>query len=462
MTFSKQKSTCSQALLGSLIAAFTIGASVSADAQQAPAGRMSAAATENYKLAIHYVTHFYPLWLSSHQARGANRLIGPDRVSPLYKIVVAINVDTLYASTFLDLTAEPVMLTVPATTARYSVLVLDPYGDIFDTAISTQRPGVYALTGPGFSGTVPDGTTQIPLPYNHMVIIFRADKFSSSGEDQMKQAEKFRRSLLMQTETNWESDPTGGATEILPEAVFALPIKTAADMLIASDPITFLEQLQAIVDSDFPPPLSDQEQKLAARFDNEFARRQMDDAFIDGAQTAHTMILDNYLTHTGRTNWVNFLDFGIWNAHEDLDRSGTAEFLQYGNDHNTAAYYHAFVDGLGHPLDGTDPKGYVIHLRADEIPQASRFWSFTIYTPKSIELVRNDAKKYEIASYTPGLRFNADGSLTLYFATALPKGVNQENWAPIPAGPFNIMLRVYGPEGTVLDGTYLPPRVRKR
>ena len=36
------------------------------------------------------------------------------------------------------------------------------------------------------------------------------------------------------------------------------------------------------------------------------------------------------------------------------------------------------------------------------------------------------------------------------------------NWLPIPPGAFNIMLRVYGPEGTVKDNTYVPPGIRKR
>jgi hypothetical protein len=37
------------------------------------------------------------------------------------------------------------------------------------------------------------------------------------------------------------------------------------------------------------------------------------------------------------------------------------------------------------------------------------------------------------------------------------KGVPEANWLPVPLGPFNIMLRVYGPEGGVADNTYVPP-----
>jgi hypothetical protein len=110
---------------------------------------------------VAYLVQFYPLWFTYYQSQlsSHNRLAGPDRISPIYHFVVAINDDTLYASSFLDLTAEPVILTIPTTAATYSILGLDPYGDIFQTGLQPQTPGVYALTGPGFSGTVPEDVT---------------------------------------------------------------------------------------------------------------------------------------------------------------------------------------------------------------------------------------------------------------------------------------------------------------
>ena len=91
-----------------------------------------------------------------------------------------------------------------------------------------------------------------------------------------------------------------------------------------------------------------------------------------------------------------------------------------------------------------------------------RFWSLTAYTPEAIELVPNPANKYAVASYTTGLQSNTDGSLSIYMAQQLPAGVPMANWLPIPPGAFNIMLRVYGPEGTVKDNTYVPPGIQKR
>jgi hypothetical protein len=109
---------------------------------------------------VDYVSNFYPLWFTYYQTQIGthNRLVGPERVTPVYKIVVLINVDTLYASTFLDLTAEPIILVVPPTPANYSVLILDPYGTVLQkTGLADNAPGTYALIGPDFGGKIPAG-----------------------------------------------------------------------------------------------------------------------------------------------------------------------------------------------------------------------------------------------------------------------------------------------------------------
>jgi hypothetical protein len=126
---------------------------------------------------------------------------------------------------------------------------------------------------------------------------------------------------------------------------------------------------------------------------------------------------------------------------------------------NTAAYYHTFSGADGSPLDGTNPEGYILTFPAGQLPDAKLFWSLTAYTPDAIELVSNPANKYVVASYTPGLTYNGDGSLTVYMRTQPPANAPIGNWLPIPPGNFNIVLRVYGPQGNVADNTYVPPGI---
>lgn len=423
-----------------------------------------------FNTTVAYVVQFYPLWFTYYQSLLAtpNGLAGPNRISPIYHYVVAINVDTLYASSFLDLTAQPVILKIPPTTVRYSILMLDPYGDIFDAGIPPQTAGNFALTGPGFTGALPEEVTPIAMPLDFSTLIFRADKFSQAGEDQTKEANAFRKSLKTQTPIDYANNPSGGTkTVIVPEILLAAPFKTTADDLIAHAPIAFLRQLQRAVESDKTPPFSPYEQALSNRFNSLFGNGNMNRSeFSDGAQAAHELILDRYLTHTDwtrtPTNWIHFTNIGDW-GNQVIERSSITEFIQYANNREAAAYYHVFKDANGKPLDGSNPRGYVLTFPQGQLPEADRFWSVTAYTPEAIELVDNPADKYAVASYTPGLQpNNTEGPVSIYMARQLPAGVPMANWLPIPPGAFNIMLRVYGPEGTVKDNTYVPPGIQKR
>lgn len=432
------------------------------------AGPASTTPAQNpqFNTTVSYLTHFYPLWFThyqNHNVKRDNGLVGPIRVSPLYQTVVAINVDTFYASTFLDLSSGPVIVTIPKTDLSYSTLLLDYYGNTFKEGPTLQTSGVtYALTGPGFSGKLPKGVTPLALPLKNMVLIFRVDKYSSDNVNQEKAAEQFRKSVLMQPLKAWLLHPGGGAARIVPELFFAVPFKTAADGLIAKNPLTFLTQLQQAVHASTTPPMTPQERALSAAFDALYAKSGDKSQFAAGAKQAHTNILNDYLTHTGKTNWISFDNMGIWGPKEDLDRSAITEFIQYGNNHQAAAYYQAFKDESGNPLDGSNGSVYVLHIPKDQIPDAKRFWSFTAYTPQSIELVKNSLKKYAVARYTPNLQYGGDGSVTIYMSNVQPKDAPQSNWLPAPTGPFNVMLRVYGPEGSVADGTYVPPGIVKQ
>jgi hypothetical protein len=139
-----------------------LAGSVPALAQPAPSSGLATLAapkppSDEFTTTEQYVTQFYPLWFTHNQWResSTNRLVGPDRILPLYHAVVAINDDTLYASSVMELAAQPVVLTIPATPVTYSILTLDPFGNVLDSGIPKQTPGVFVLTGPGFGGSLP-------------------------------------------------------------------------------------------------------------------------------------------------------------------------------------------------------------------------------------------------------------------------------------------------------------------
>src|SRR5215510_1838559 len=82
--------------------------------------------------------------------------------------VVRYNFDTLYSPVWLDVSREPIVLSVPDTGGRYYLLpMLDMWTDVF-SVVGSRTTGTKAanflLASPGWSGRLPDGMTKIVAP----------------------------------------------------------------------------------------------------------------------------------------------------------------------------------------------------------------------------------------------------------------------------------------------------------
>jgi hypothetical protein len=439
---------------------------------------------EGYDVAYEYTVRFYPRFFSWTQFQingdnsrrqgagenNANRLTGPLGMGPEYKVVVAINDDTIYAEAFLDVTDGPVILTIPAYPNKYSILQLDVYGNIFSTALSSAPPstgGIYAFVAADYSGTLPENAVRIEMPYPVTTIAIRTDKYSSTGENLIAAANEFRSSLSLQTLDKYDPSGKSGRTLVLPLFFFAPSVKLMADEGLAKAPEAFLATLQEAMASPMTQPVTDDDRALMQRFDAAFAdaRARVDrdsgplTGIIRGAQAAWAAIINRWQSHRGSTNWIHFDNIGHWGTNY-LDRAALTEYIQVGNDRQAAYYANAFVDASGLPLDGGS-FAYTIEFTKEQLPEYERFWSMTAYTPEYIELVPNFIDKYVVASYTPGLETADDGSVTIYVAADPPKRSSLANWLPVPRGPFSLLFRVYGPQGSALEGTYVPPKIHR-
>src|SRR5262245_39959797 len=91
--------------------------------------------------------------------------------------VVRYNFDTLYSFVWLDLSREPFVLSVPDTNGRYYLLpMLDLWTEVFSVVGSRTtgtKAGTFALVGPGWNGTLPDGVTKIAAPTSTIWILGR-------------------------------------------------------------------------------------------------------------------------------------------------------------------------------------------------------------------------------------------------------------------------------------------------
>src|SRR5215472_18839993 len=251
-----------------LVAALAPAGAAASARQAAPTARPFLSVAENYTI------RYYPRFMTYFQQSlgGFNRLAGPSRVGPLYGYVVSINVDTLYASFFLNLSqSQPQIFTIPKTDVTYSLLTLDPFGNAFQTSIQPQTPGTYALVLPGWKGTLPPGVTKITVPYPVTTWIIRADKYSSTGQNQVHQAGVFRRTLRLASLAAYENHPRSGATTIVPQAALALRMKAVADDAVRFHTTHFFRVVQAALRPSVTAPLSASDRQLSWQFDGLFA-----------------------------------------------------------------------------------------------------------------------------------------------------------------------------------------------
>src|SRR5262249_5962734 len=223
-----------------LVAVLAPAGATASPRQPAPAAKSFFSVAENYTI------RYYPRFMTYVQQSlgGFNQLAGPSRVGPLYGYVVSINVDTLYASFFLNLSSEPQIFTIPKTDVTYSLLTLDVFEDVFKTKIKSQPAGTYGLVPEGWKGKLPRGVKRITVPYQVTTWIIRADKYSSTGQNQTDQAGTFRTSLRLASLQKYEQDHSAGAPKILPEALFALRMKAVADDTVRVGTTPFLRILQ--------------------------------------------------------------------------------------------------------------------------------------------------------------------------------------------------------------------------
>ena len=114
-------------------------------------------------------------------------------------------------------------------------------------------------------------------------------------------------------------------------------------------------------------------------------------------------------------------------------------------------------DETGQSLTGANK--YVLHFDKSQLPPASAFWSVTLYDSDGFQ-VANSINRFAVSSWMP-FKYNADGSLDLYFQNESPGTGKEANWLPAPKGAFNLTMRLYAPKEDALTGKWNPPPVTK-
>ncbi len=85
-----------------------------------------------------------------------------------YRDVPGANTDTLYTMVWLDVSKEPWIFSIPDMGDRYYMMpMLDGWTNVFQspgTRTTGNKAQKYAITGPGWSGTLPKDVTEYKSP----------------------------------------------------------------------------------------------------------------------------------------------------------------------------------------------------------------------------------------------------------------------------------------------------------
>ena len=380
------------------------------------------------------------------------------------RIVVRPNFDTLYSSAWLDLTKEPVVVSAPDTGGRYYLLpMLDMWTDVFASpGWRTTGTGAanYLITPPGWTGQVPPEFTRIPAPTPYVWIIGRT---KTDGPADYDAVHKIQAGFKVTPLSQWGKEAQPVAVKIDPAVDMKTPPKEQVDTMPAGKFFAYAAQLLKL----HPPHITDQ--PIIARlkrigfeagqsFDLDKAdpavKKALESAPADGQALMAWKIPTLARVANGWS--MNTDTMGVYGNYY-LKRAIIAQAGLGANLPEDAIYPLNLGDVEGKPLDGA--QAYSIHFDKAVIPPVDAFWSITLYDNDGFQ-VGNPLNRFAVSSWMP-FKYNADGSLDLYFQTESPGADKEANWLPAPKGPFNLTMRLYAPKSEALTGKWNPPPVTR-
>ncbi len=393
------------------------------------------------------------------------QLLGPE-----FKDIVRPNNDTMYTLGWLDLRAQPMVISVPEAKDRYySVQLVDVFTHNFayiGTRATGGEAGSYVVVGPQWQGSMPgdaDGVFQSESGFAYCIIRIEVD--GSKDVAKVVELQKQFRLTPMNVFLGRSRVPVAaGVTfpaydpgKASSSGFIDLFNFLLADVMIAPDEKDLMARFAEI---------GIQAGALSASVGLSPELRNAIDAGVGHGM----MALDRAAADPSKLPGVTARNAGGWQGIEGLFGPGEAmrgKYLAravgamvglYGNDAVEAYYPIGNRDADGDPLDGSRHR-YTMRFEKDEMPQVEAFWSMTMYSLPDQLMVANPISRYSIGDRSR-LKYGKDGSLTIYIQNASPGDDNEGNWLPAPDGRFSLQFRMYLPKPEALDPLYLPPPVR--
>jgi hypothetical protein len=383
-----------------------------------------------------------------------------------FRDVTAPNADTLYTTAWIDVGTEPWVLSIPDMKDRYFLFpMLDGWTTVFQVpGKRTTGTGAqtYAVTGPGWNGTIPAGVREYKSPTNMVWILGRI--YCTGTPEDYKAVHEVQDQCKLVPLSAYGKPYTPPEGKIDPSVDMKTAVRDQVNRMDAKEYFTLLAQLM----KDNPPSSADSPALArfariglvpgkdfdASKLDADFAKRIPQLAF-DRTMLQFKINRDVHHIH----GWNFTIKTGTYGT-DYLMRSLVTAIGLGANRPQDAVYPTSLKDADDRDYEGSNK--YIIHFEKGQTPPAEGFWSITMYDAQYF-FVANPIDRYSI-SPRQNLKANSDGSMEIYVQKETPGADKEANWLPAPSGKFILMLRMYWPnesDPSILDGTWTIPEVRK-
>jgi hypothetical protein len=391
----------------------------------------------------------------------------PEFIESPFAPVIAPNVDTLTSSAWLDLSGEPLCLSVPDTAGRYYAMHLyDAWTSIFAT-IGARTTGTrereFVLVGPGWRGRLPRHLPVVQSPTSTAWIL---GHIRSDGPADHPAVRRLQAGTRLTPLSQWGRPLASPPQRVEPRSV---PASSPAARVARMDPLEYFGAVARLL-ADNPPHRTDRIriQRMSAlgvapgrppswSLSDRPLLREIARGMAEGLAQVETT---GAAVASSSSPWTVPQDLGRRRS-DPLLRAAAAWTALGAWPRRDALFFTTRRDGDGLPLVGTEH--YLLRFGPGAEPPAQAFWSLTAYDDATIVL--EDSIGRPALSDRDGLRHGPDGALVVLLQPDPPvqaRDQDEASWLQTPPGPFSLALRLYWPRPVALDGSWQPPPVQRR
>jgi len=384
-----------------------------------------------------------------------------------FRDVTAPNADTLYTTSFLDVGDEPWILSVPDMKDRYFLLpFLSGWTDVFEvpgTRTTGTQAQTFLITGPNWSGTVPEGMSQLKSPTSIVWMLGRI--YCTGTPEDYAAVHALQDQFKLQPLSTYGKDYVPPAGKADASIDMKTPVRDQVNNLSAVAYFTLLADLL----KRNPPSAADAPALEKFASIGLIPGQDFNPKFVESRWEAHlpkmaqSRILLHFMSRDGDMSRVNGWSYttkaGVYGTNY-LQRALVTYIGLGANRPQDAVYPTSLKPSVLTSYEGTNK--YTMRFEKGQLPPVKGFWSLTMYD-ENMFFVPNPINRYSMSMRT-NPKLEEDGSLVIYIQNESPGAGKEANWLPAPKGKFSLMLRLYWPdEGkpSIIDGSWVIPPAKR-